>query len=66
MEQDNYISHAKSRCQNVIYQYPGTWEGELLVRMNKLLKRNLQDKEAYRFDQAEIEEIRNLLGWNKS
>jgi len=63
-EDNKYEVAAKRRCQIVIDNYPETWKGELLVRMSKLIKRDYQGHDQYRYDQAEIEQVRKLLGWN--
>jgi len=61
MSKDKYELSAKRRCEIVKANYPDSWEGELLVRMNKLIKRDYNSKPAYNYDQAEIYEIKKLL-----
>jgi len=60
----DFKGHAKRRCEIVKENFPDGWEGELLVRMNNLIKRNSQSYIAGGYDKAEIEEIRTMLGWN--
>ena len=61
MSTGKYLEHAVSRCLNVKLQYPDNWRGELLVRRNKLVKRNNQQGDPYLYDKSEIEYINQLL-----
>ncbi len=65
-DMDKYREAATNRCANVKQQFPDSWKGELLVRKNKLIKRNYQGKPQKAYDQAEIELILNLLEWKST
>jgi len=62
----DFDGHAKRRCEIVKANFPDSYKGELLVRMNKLIKRNNQSYVAGNYDKAEIKEIKNLLEWTKN